>query len=341
MREQEGGGKEERTNGRDERMKGRASEGARRLASLPPQTPRSSHTPHTPHTPPLPLFSSTLPTLPKLPILPALLLALTLTACDNAVAPYTEDGPFPFALFGYLDTAADTQYVRATPVHRGEAAPPDPAEVELVLVRTSTGERTAWQGRPVRLDDGTDGYEFYAALPIVPGEVYRLEASGGGGAEVSALTRVPEPLPAGVGEVRQGRVLLQEVVFPDVRPRPLRPAMHYRVAPGPGEPPREVVIPYGPSIAQTGDGSLRLTVRLSADRDAILEQLGCPEGDTAVVLLGLGLAYERLSGEWPPPDPPAPLDGGLGFFGSVGHFFETWTLPDSTTRRLGFAVPPP
>ena len=279
--------------------------------------------------------------LPFPTFLPSYLLALltVLAACDSAVEPYAEDGLFPFAFFGYLDTAADTQYVRAVPVRRGGEGAFDLSEIEVALVRTSTGERTSWQGRAVRLDDGTSGQVFFAAMPVAPDEVYGLEAKGADGLEVRAHTRVPGRLPVRIGEVAQGPQLRQEVVFPDVQPRPLELAMRYRVAAGPGEPPQEVVIPYERGLTPTGD-SLRLTVRLSADRAAILERLGRPADDVSVVLLGLGLAYGRLSDEWPPPELPLTLGDGVGFFGSVGRFVEPWTLPDSTVAALGFAPPP-
>ncbi len=54
---------------------------------------------------------------PLPPFLPlTLFLILALTACDSSFEPITQEPTHFFAVFGFLDTAADTQFVRVSPV---------------------------------------------------------------------------------------------------------------------------------------------------------------------------------------------------------------------------------
>ncbi|RMF65573.1 MAG: DUF4249 family protein [Bacteroidetes bacterium] len=129
------------------------------------------------------------------PILPLLgFLALMLGACDTAVSPLRDDPDAFFALHGYLDTGADTQYVRVQAL-RSTVAPETTAFLDATVhsLDEATGATRAWHDSLVTLEDGRPGHLFFAPFRPEPGRTYRLVVTRSDGARTEARITTPAP----------------------------------------------------------------------------------------------------------------------------------------------------
>ncbi len=270
-----------------------------------------------------------------------LTLVLALGACDAAFEPLTGSETEFFAVYGFLDTESDTQFVRVSPLRPLLDPASQPADTRVASTVVETGERTAWQDSLVRLDDGGTGLLFYAPFRAQPGGTYRLEVRRPDDRLTQATTRVP-PTPA----LRTDAVVrapstdfVQTVTWAGLTRQPAGAALRYRITfPGASQP--DTVTFSFPEPGMPVPDGWAFTVNLTQDRFAILDLLDRGPTDSTVVLLGLAMEVEARSEEWQRPDAPLNIQHGFGFFGAVATFEQAWTLDATTTLRVGFAVPP-
>ena len=289
----------------------------------------------------IPLSPSPPPTLsPFLPL--ALSLLLVLAACDDSFNPVSEGKTDFFAVSGFLDTAADTHFVRVNPVRETLAAPQEPRAVQVTTTHLATGTQTAWQDSLVLLDNGQTGQLFFAQIPVEPGETYRLEVRGAEGEVTQAVTRVPPRIRLAPGSLASGfnQRFTQRVTLVDQRQAPSQLNLIYEVTPpGADEPVTMTSFFIG---TEPGPNGVLLTINLEFHREEILTRLGLPRTDSTVVLNSIGLEIEHLSAEWDIEDTPAiqgPIENGFGFFGSVARYTARWTLDPADLNRLGYRAP--
>ncbi len=283
------------------------------------------------------------PLLP-LPIRVASLLlpALMLGACDAAFDPVTESETAFFAVYGFLDTAADTQFVRVSPLRPLLEVAADPPVPRVSTTLLETGERVAWQDSLVRLDDGAAGLLFFARFRAHPGSRYRLEVRRADDGLTQAVTRVPPSPTLRTGVVTRAPTgdFVQEVTWTGLTRRPADATLRYHlVRPGAAE--AEVVTFTFNETGMPAPDGWTFTVNLSQDRFAILNLLDRPPLDTTIALLGLDMEIRERSEEWLRPDAPLNILNGFGFFGAVATFARGWTLDSTATVQVGFALPPP
>lgn len=125
------------------------------------------------------------------------LLTVTLAAgCDVPFDPFEENTIGPFSVFGYLDVAADTQWVRVMPIRQDLLA--DSAPIDAVVTLEHLGS-----GRVVTLRDSLFGFtnlgldevgyahNFWTTEPIEPEAAYRLAAVRSDGATTTAVVEIP------------------------------------------------------------------------------------------------------------------------------------------------------
>lgn len=267
-----------------------------------------------------------------------LLLAFALAACDNSFEPINADPTDFFAVFGYLDTAADTQFVRVSPL-REALEPSGERPVRVSTLRLGTGAEVAWRDSLVRLDDGQTGLLFYAQLPVGPGDSYQLDVEGAEGEVTRAVTQVPLRVRLDTGPVMTdfNDRLAQRVTLLGQQRVPRRLNIRYRVTP-PGA--TDTVTVTLPLFVFSGSASgIEVRVPLETDRAEVLRRLHLLPLDSTVVLHSLGLEIEQLSDEWETPEAAVNIENGFGFFGSVAHYVLTWTLEAADVRALGYRPP--
>lgn len=126
-----------------------------------------------------------------------LMLALALlAACEKPFEP-TASSDIAFSIFGHLDAAADTQWVRVMPIRQSLGTVPGPIDAIVTLEEIETGTTVLMsdsliQYLPVNLrGEGLFAHNFSTTMPIVPGRHYRLTVTRSDGASASATVLIP------------------------------------------------------------------------------------------------------------------------------------------------------
>jgi hypothetical protein len=253
--------------------------------------------------------------------------------CDNAVDPFADaDGSSPFYVFGYLDTAADTQFVRVEPIRQTH----DPAGgIPPAAVRTmasTSGDAVVWQDSAVTLTDGTPGHLYFALFRPSPGETYALAVNRADGAQTTAATEVPVAPPARVDTARViTNEVVQRITWAGLLAEPDVVELVYRVSHGSGTV-VEIAVDYTGRGEITDEG-LVIEARLSGDREHVGQVLGEAPAGLPPILHDIAMRITILSPEWASPD-AMHVANGRGFWGAVGRFQVTWDVPPHHLARL-------
>lgn len=278
-----------------------------------------------------------------------------LAACEEDVNPFT-DTDRHFSVYGYLDPAADTQFVRVVPLRqRIEVPEPAPLGAEVTIDDLDAGVSHALRDSLVFFADGSYGHVYYAPFVPVHDRTYRLTVRAADGRTATAETTVPPFVSAAVGEpVISGPTTIQTVRWSGIDYVPHRVEVWYRLSgTSSREPFQDVPVVYGPGrLGRLEDGTWNVRVFLEADRDSVLSTLGFDSGtDFPYALYAVGMRLTEPDSAWRPPggvwDPEvlaqpgvfSNVTGGFGFFGSVSEPTVEWTLTPEITHRIGFPYP--
>ncbi len=264
--------------------------------------------------------------------------ALGLAACDNEVTPLLDEPEAFFAVHGFLDTAADTQFVRVEPLRASILGGTDaPLDAVVTSTHLQTGTTTTWRDSLVTLDDGRTGHLFFARFRPVPGGDYRLTVLRPDGRATEATTHVPaapavRPTPPTGDTVRlTQRVTLEGLTHPvrDVN-------VHYLVSSTLTDSIQTITLVYG-DAGHPGPQGWDVDVTLARDHRLILHRfVSANPNDTTLAFFGLNMSFDVPSVEWLTPEVSANVAHGHGFFGAVGRHTVTWRLDTDAVRTLGF-----
>ena len=268
----------------------------------------------------------------------SILLLLTCVACENTVEPFTESDAVPFALFGFLDVNADTQFVRVSPVRKTiDGGEPD-ARPEIVRSTSlASGLSTVWMDSLVTLNDGSTALLYFAPFAPEPGARYVLELASRDGAPTRAFTHVPDGSDFSLSAPTSDTLgfLRQRTLWPGVRSVG-ETTVEYRVLALPSRDEATFRFPYG-EFGGGNAGNWSVEVQLERDRQQISRNLSIAFGDTLASLLDITMTLEVLSPEWTA-DRGSNIENGLGFFASFGRFSQTWVPDDSTAAEIGYVL---
>lgn len=263
---------------------------------------------------------------------------IAIPGCDTSVDLLTTDGRSLFSVHGYLDAAADTQWVRVEPLRPLVGPGPRQADgVTVESVHLGTGTRERWE--PVdRTDaDGNPVSAYRAVFRPVEGETYRVEIARDGVIGAVGETRVPPSAtldvpPADTGD---GTFVAQRLLFSGAEGSPQQVRIVYRLrAPGSAES-RRLAVEYGEVPAIEG-GRFVVTVYPSRDRSELLFRLSVPQDTRGVTLEGMAVEYSLLSPEWSYRGPDPGIRSGHGFFASRGVYEVPWRLSPGAVTALGW-----
>ncbi|MGI9175801.1 MAG: hypothetical protein ACR2GR_10840 [Rhodothermales bacterium] len=120
--------------------------------------------------------------------------ALLLTGCETSFEAF-EASDQPFSLYGYLDSAADTQFIRVSPLRDSLFARAAPLDVTLTLEHVASGRTSVWRDSLFRFRGGGLAHNFWSQEPIEPSGIYRMTISRPDGAGSTALVQLPPDFP--------------------------------------------------------------------------------------------------------------------------------------------------
>ena len=264
------------------------------------------------------------------------IIAVALAGCDNTIQPLVEGADGNFSLYGYLDTAADTQFVRLDPVRISSVASRSSLAGARVESVDDLGNTQLWEHQTVMLEDGSAGDVFFSVFRPRPGGRYSLTATAESGQKTRAVVDIPDspmldPMPPR-GDTLS---LLQTVRIVGVERTPLRLTVLYDVQLPENAAPSLVEVDYGQGNGPAS-GGWQFDVFLARDQATVLVSLNRDVTDNDVELRAVSVRTELLSPEWEEPQSSRNISTGRGFFGAIGRYEVTWMLPPSVVGMLGF-----
>lgn len=275
-----------------------------------------------------------------------------LSACEDTVNPFVDSDDY-FTVFGYLDTASDTQYVRVIPLRKNLGGKGQ-FEIDAIVTTTpvENGRPITWRDSVITTTDGYIMHVFYAAFRPIPAWTYRLRVERSDGKSTLAETTVPAASGVSVSEpymTIEGlnqRVLWDNVDFP-----PFRVEVWYRFLPtSPNAAFVEGVVPYEDIGEPRNENTWEIVAKLTRDSNERLPELGPVEGNV-LMLVAIGMRLAVTDEKWRPPDGIFDPDvvvqpgvfsnvlNGFGFFGSINQYTVEWTLDEETIKQLGYRFP--
>ena len=292
------------------------------------------------------------------PILPviALIAASALMSCDETVDPILESDR-QFTLFGTLDMASDTQFVRVVEIRPTLTAPDQKLDATFTSRQLGLDVVHTWKDSVYTFEDGTVGHIFYAPLRVLAGKTYNVNVRKPGSDLVtSATTLVPFKLEPAVQLEEVFRVLTtqliasQRILWWSLDEEPYDIVQWYRFFVYDDYGFVDVPLTHKPAsqAAQTHPGFWETKIDLVRDRDTLL--VNRPELFVRAFLVGLGMTMTVLDDKFKPPggvftaaalSQPGTMSNvtnGFGYVGSIGRFSAEWILQDTTATALGYKV---
>lgn len=121
-----------------------------------------------------------------------LLAFLLVIGCDQTFEPLQENNKYHFSIYGTLDAAADTQWIRIG-VPRGNINDtPDPTGITVTLEHVETGQSAVMQDT---LFASKDLLNYWTTMPLENEHAYRIKAERGDGKSSHVIVYVPKELP--------------------------------------------------------------------------------------------------------------------------------------------------
>lgn len=263
-----------------------------------------------------------------------------LASCDNSLTPISENSTQYFSINGYLDTAADTQFVRIEPFRATFQNPTTSAKLDATatIQEGTSGRSIALRDSVIKLNDGSFGHLFYAKFKPLASTTYTLSVRKGN-QETTAKTTTPVQPKFSVTnpflEIGTGRYVqsMSVTALPQV---PNNIQLRYYMATDTTRTPIEFGVNYNNygryvRTNQTWETPVYLEIDLLNARDRMLS--GKPNA-TPVYYYGAVLTFETLDDEWTrrnqtPATNLSNVQNGTGFFGSVARWRFPWKLPPS------------
>ena len=293
----------------------------------------------------------------------AVAVAVSLAGCqDTSFDPFQNDDRY-YSVYGFIDLLEETHALRVIPISRQQPlieSPTSPqAHIDAKVFTTEdfSGETIEWRHSLERLTDGTYGHIFRADFFVASRATYTLRIERSDGAVTTAVTTIPEILEPPIlerGPLRfsaDSVMITQEIHAPRL-PSPWSIQARYGFTGGFVDGQR-VLVPYGRSGEQSAGGGWRLMLDVSKDRPLVQRAIEAEINDgqiginDPVVLTSMGVQYRILDENWNPPggifdaellsQPGAisNVEGGYGFFGSIGLYIEEWNTA-AVSRLVGF-----
>ncbi|MFT4603308.1 MAG: hypothetical protein ACI9W4_000021 [Rhodothermales bacterium] len=271
----------------------------------------------------------------KVAALSAVLL-LALAACDNSIQPMVEGSEGTLFIYGFLDSAADSQFVRLDGVRIAALGDrPDLSTVRLSSTDDS-GETVDWIYQGATFEDGSTGHNFLGLFRPVEGGRYALQARSTDGRVTEASTTIPVRPPISPDPPRGDTLqIVQKIRLSGLERSPLRVIVQYEVQAPESPEAVSVSVDYGDRGSLSADG-WDFDVFLKRDHPTVMAGIARNVRDRDVALLSIGVRAELLSAEWDEPHTARNITGGRGFFGAVGRYDLGWTLEPAVVATIGF-----
>jgi len=119
-------------------------------------------------------------------------LAAWLVGCDATIETIEPDERYNYSVFGYLDVAADTQWIRVDDINDGEVQGiARDFNAQVRLTNTSSGRGVMLRDSLTLVSGRLEVFNFWTTEPIEPSTTYRVEVLEDGEVKTEATTTTP------------------------------------------------------------------------------------------------------------------------------------------------------
>jgi len=262
---------------------------------------------------------------------------LGVLGCENVISPLTDDADKVYAIHGFLDMAADTQFVRVSALRSAILAEqPELVNVVLQSVDQNTLEVVEWSDLVVELDDGTEGILFFGLFTPMSERSYELQVIKDGILVATAKTILPV-FPPYFACTPSGDTLQfsQVVVIEGISGKPFEVGVRYEVSRPSEDPSETVFIEYEQDGSNTL-GGWQFEVFLKRDQFSVLRHLDWSNIGPQLELRRVSAFVSLKSEEWANASDPDNFENAHGFFGSIGRFELPWILAPGDVSKIGY-----
>lgn len=135
---------------------------------------------------------------------------LLVTGCDTSVDTFVPNDEQVYSIFGVLDVAADTQFIRVEPLADStQVGAPSEIDATVTLEHLGAERTVTLRDSFMEISPGLSVHNFWTAEPVEPGATYRLRVARSDGVASEATATLPPRPP----EIQPGKI-----IFPCCRP---------------------------------------------------------------------------------------------------------------------------
>ena len=266
-----------------------------------------------------------------------LFVGLSLSACENAIEPLAEDSDSYVFINGFLDTAADSQFVRLNGLRPSIlGAPRDLEGVRVTTFDLTSQTEVVWKDSTIVLDSGEDATIYVGLFGAEENHIYDFVVERPGFESATARTAIPVTPVIYAEEPTGNAILLTQSIFLNhlfTEPHTLQ--VKYDVfVPERGRL-ESFFLPYAGDAKSYSNGKT-FDVFLYRDQEVINFSLGRTDTDPPLGLRRIAVQVDVESEEWFNRTDPTNLHFAHGFFGSVGRFDLGWALSSDTVQKMEF-----
>ena len=258
--------------------------------------------------------------------------SLIFGGCAETFDPFQESERY-FSIYGYLDAAADTQFVAVTALRKVVTPGAGPIDAVVTLEDLETGQTATWRDSLFRFSNGGAGHVFWSKEPVRPGRRYLFTVTRSDGASSATTVRTPAAFPD--PELRTNLIPFSPLPPPRLQNIGLRGIeklvdlrIVYTLRTAEGGVSEPVTLSYVDQVRPGGEDRLGLSFDAYGDLAALFPD-PCPQALSATVIVGGG------SSDWPDffrlddemlanPDLTDGVRNGMGFLGGAIRWERPW-----------------
>lgn len=117
---------------------------------------------------------------------------LILTSCDQTFEPLQQNDQYYFSIYGTLDAAKDTQWVRVGPARQDINEPPDPTGINVTLKDLQSGNTVVMKDS---LFAAGDLLNYWTTMPLENEQTYLIQVERNDGKSSTVTVTIPKELP--------------------------------------------------------------------------------------------------------------------------------------------------
>lgn len=125
---------------------------------------------------------------------------LFIHGCEEPFQPIEDSDEYFFSVWGYLDSEAETQWIRIMPIRETTEYSGEPLDAVVTLTDLDTGEEVIMNDSLFTLPQAAPGdakvWNYWTTMDILPSHSYKLKVERSDGAITTATVDIPGEFPS-------------------------------------------------------------------------------------------------------------------------------------------------